>query len=124
MKVKIEVKSWNNYSPLPHTHTSGVGRGPIRLTLHQVQLFMDAKLFNGTFKYQKFLLSPRINLFGLHIIAWCPWQPIGHCTCSWVICKQTQDKHLRNAHTFIDFFSLPLNHGKTSCQLLAKQNGR
>ena len=38
---------------------------------------MDAKLFNGTSKYQKFLLSPKINLFGLHKIAWCPWQPIG-----------------------------------------------
>ena len=36
MKVKIEVKSWNNYPP-PPTHTpreGGGGRGLIRLTLH------------------------------------------------------------------------------------------
>ena len=72
----------------------------------QGQLFMDTKLFNGTTKYQKILLSPKINLLGLHRIACCPWQPIGHC--SWVICKQTQDWHLRAAHTFIDFLSLPL----------------
>ena len=72
---------------------------------------MDAKLFNGTTKYQKFLLSPKLNLFGLHKIACRPWQPIRHC--SWVICKQTQDWHLRAAHTFIDFFlSLPLIQGK------------
>ena len=58
MKEKVEVNSWNNYmySPLPHIHTSGGGggggRGLIRLTLHP--LFMDAKLFNGTTKYQQF----------------------------------------------------------------------
>ena len=55
----------------------------------QGQLLMCAKLFSGTTQYQKFLLSPKINLFGLHKIACSPWQPIGHC--SWVICKQTQD---------------------------------
>ena len=90
MKLKIEVKSWNNYSPpLPHTHTSGGGGGLFDLPCTQGQLFMDAKLFNGTSKYQKILMSPKINLFRLHKIAWCPWQPIGHC--SWVICKQIQD---------------------------------
>ena len=56
MKEKVEVNSWNNYmySPLPHKHTSGEGGGEglIRLTLHP--LFMDAKLFNGTTKYQQF----------------------------------------------------------------------
>ena len=72
MKVKIAVKSWNNY-PTP-THTPREGGGG---------LFMDAKLFNGTTKYQKFLLSPKINLFGLHKIVWCPWQLIRHC--NWVI---------------------------------------
>ena len=90
MKVKIEVKSWNNYSPLQHTHLGrGIG-GLFDLACTQGQLFMDAKLFNGTttLKYHKFLFSLKINLFGLHKIAWCPWQPIGHC--SWVICKQTQ----------------------------------
>ena len=72
MKVKIEVKSWNNYSPPSHTHISGGGRGLIRLTLHQGQLFIDAKLFNGTGRYQKFLLSPKkayldyIKLHGVH----------------------------------------------------------
>ena len=68
MKVKIEVKSWNNYSPphIPHTHTSGGGRGLFDLPCNQGKLFMDAKLFNGTTKYQTFILSPKINLFGLH----------------------------------------------------------
>ena len=33
MKVKIEVKSLNNYPPLPPTHTH-LGRGLLRLTLH------------------------------------------------------------------------------------------
>ena len=109
MKVKIEVKSWNDYPPTTHTHL-GRGRGLFDLLPTQGQLFMDAKLFNGTTKYQTFILSPKINLFGLHKIAWCPWQLIGHCC--WVICKQTQDWHLRAAHTFIDFFSLPLIQGK------------
>ena len=67
---------------------------------------MGAKLFSGTTQYVKLVLSPKINLFGLHKIASCPWQPIGHC--SWVICKQTQYQHLRAAHFFMDFFSLPL----------------
>ena len=89
MKVKIEVKSWNNYSPLHPTHTHTLGGGLFYLPCTQGQLFMDEKLFNGTTKYQKFLLSAKINLFGLHKIAWCPWQRIWHC--SWVICKQTQD---------------------------------
>ena len=88
MKVKIEVKSWNNYPT--HTHTSGGGGGGLfNLPCTQGQLFMDAKLFNGTTKYQTFILSRKINLFGLHKIVWWPLQPIGHC--SWVICKQTQD---------------------------------
>ena len=34
MKLKIEVRSWNNYSPPPPTHTLGRGGGLIRLTLH------------------------------------------------------------------------------------------
>ena len=57
MKVKIEVKSWNNYSP--HTHISGGvgGGGLFNLPCTQGQLFMDAKLFNGTTEYQKFLLA-------------------------------------------------------------------
>ena len=105
MKLKIEVRPWNNYLP-PHTHTSGRGGGLLDLPCTQGQLLTDAKLFSGTSQYQKFLLSPKINLFGLHKIAWCPWQPIGHC--SWVIYKQTQDRHLRATHSLMDFFSLPL----------------
>ena len=87
MKVKIEVKSWNNYPP-PHTPREGEG-GLFDLPCTQGQSFIGATLFNGTTKYQKFILSLKINLFGLHTIVWFPWQPIGHC--SWVICKQTQD---------------------------------
>ena len=67
---------------------------------------MGVKLFSGTTQNQKFLLSPKINLFGLHKIAWCPWQLIGHC--SWIICKQSQNPHLCATHSFIDFFSIPL----------------
>ena len=55
MKVKIEVKSWINYSS-PHTPREG-GGGLFDLPCIQGQLFMDAKLFNGTTKYQKFLFS-------------------------------------------------------------------
>ena len=61
---------------------------------------MGAKLFSGTTQYQKLLFSPKINLYELHKIAWCPWQPIEHC--SWAICKQSQDRF------FMDFYSLPL----------------
>ena len=61
----------------------------------QGQLLMDAKLFSETTKYLKFLLSLKINLFGLHKTAWCQWQPTGHCNL--VICKQTQDRHLHAA---------------------------
>ena len=89
MKLKIDIKSWNNYlSPPPYTHTPREG-GLLDFFCTKGQLLMDAKLFSGTTKYQKFLLSPTINLFELLKIAWYPWQPIGHC--SWVICKQTQD---------------------------------
>ena len=67
---------------------------------------MDAKLFNGTTKCKKNSYCFRKNLFGLHKIARCPWQHIGQC--SWVICKQAQDRHLRATPIFMDFFSLPL----------------
>ena len=81
MKVKVDVK----YGITIPRHTPREGGGGLfDLPCTQGQLFMDVKLFNGTTKYQKFL-SPKLNLFGLHKIAWCPWQPIRHC--SWVICK-------------------------------------
>ena len=70
MKVKIEVKSWHNYSPPPtHTHTPREGGGIFDLPCTQGQLFMEAKLLSRTSEYQKFLLSPKIILFGLHKIA-------------------------------------------------------
>ena len=66
---------------------------------------MDANLFSGTTKYQKSLFSHKINLFGLHKIAWCQWQPTGHY--SWVICKQTIDTFVPHILSWI-FFFLPL----------------
>ena len=92
--------------PPPHTHTHLSGGGLLELPCTQRKLLMGAKLFSGSTQYQKFFLSPKIDLFGLHKIAWYPWQPIGHC--SWVICKQTQGGHLRASHFFMDFFSLPV----------------
>ena len=56
MKVKIEVKSWNDYPPFPHTHTSGGGGVLFDSPCTQGQLFMDWKLFNGTTKYKKNLI--------------------------------------------------------------------
>ena len=119
MKVKIEVKSWNNFSPPPpHTHTSGGGGCLFDLPCTQGQLFMDAKLFNGTSQYQKFLLSPKINLFGLHKIAWCQWQPIGHCS------LQADPRLTLACCTYFHrFFLSSTKSRKTSCQLLVKQNG-
>ena len=80
MKLKIEVKLWNNYLSPPHTHL-GRGGGLLDLPCTQGQLLMGAKLISWTTKYPKFLLSPKINLFGLHKIAWYPWQLIGHRSC-------------------------------------------
>ena len=55
MKLKIEVKSWNNYPPPPHTHTHTPreGGGLLGLPCIQRQLLMDAKLFSGNTKCQK-----------------------------------------------------------------------
>ena len=61
------------FPPPPHKPREG-GGGLFDLPCTQGQLFMDGKLFNGTTKYQNFLLSLKLNLFGLHKIAWCPWQ--------------------------------------------------
>ena len=38
---------------------------------------MDVKLFNGTTKYQKLLLSPKINIFVLHKFHGVPGNPSG-----------------------------------------------
>ena len=53
MKVNIEVNH-RITTPRTHTHTSrGGGGGLFDLPCTQGQLFMDAKLFIGTTKYQK-----------------------------------------------------------------------
>ena len=89
----------------PYTHTPREGEVG-------GQLLMDAKRFRGTTKCQKNFVS-EINLFRLHKIAWCPWQPIGHC--SWVrsmspsfASRPTQDRHLCAVDSFVDFSLLPL----------------
>ena len=50
MKLKVEVRSWNNYSPLPPppTHTLGRGGGLLDLPCTQGQLRMGVKLFIGS----------------------------------------------------------------------------
>ena len=50
---KNEVKSWNNFSRMRNC---------------------SFRLLNV-----KKILSPKINLFGLHKVVGCPWQRIGHC---------------------------------------------
>ena len=97
MKLKIEVKAENNYLP-PHTHTQLGGGGLFDLLCTQGQLLMDWKLLNGATKYQKFLLFPKITYLDYIKIAWCPWQPIGHCS------KQGQDQYLLATPIFMDFF--------------------
>ena len=117
MKVKIEVKSWNNYPPYTHTSGGGVAYS----TYLAPKDNYSSKLFNGTTKYQTFILSPKINLFGLHKIAWCPWQPIGHCTGSFASRLKIDTCMLHILHRF---FLSSTNTRKTSCQLLAKQKCR
>ena len=51
-------------NPPPPTTTSGEGGGGVLdLPCTKGHLLKDAKLFCGTTKYQKFLLSLKINLF-------------------------------------------------------------
>ena len=103
MKLKIEVKSYNNYPP--HTHTSGGGGGLLDLPCTQGQLLMDAKLFNGTTKYQKLLLYSKVtyldyiklhgvqgNLSGIVAGSFASMPKIVTCV----------------PHLFSSFFSLPL----------------
>ena len=72
MKLKIKVRSWNNYLPPPHTHTSGGGLLDLPCTKDNYLWVRNCSVGPLT-KYQKFLLSPKINLFGLHKIAWRAW---------------------------------------------------
>ena len=116
MKLKIEVKSYNNYPP--HTHTSGRGGGLLDLPCTQGQLLMDAKLFNGTTKYQKLLLSPKITYLDYIKLHGVQGNPLGIVAGSFASIPKivTCVPHLFSCF----FFSSP-NSRKTTCQLLAKQ---
>ena len=48
MKLKIEVRSWNNYSPPPPTHTLGRRGCLLDLPSTQGQLLMGATLYSGS----------------------------------------------------------------------------
>ena len=83
---------------------------------------MDAKLFNGTTQYQKFLLSPKITYLDYMKLHGVQGNPSG--TVAWSFASRSKiDMHLRPAPIFMDFFS-STNSRKTTCQLLAKQNVR
>ena len=64
LKIEVKVKSWNNYPPSP--------RGLLDLPCIQRQLLLDAKLFSGTTKCQKDIVSEKkpsldnIKLHGVH----------------------------------------------------------
>ena len=104
MKVKIEANHGINN---PDTHTSGGGLFDLPCT--QGQLFMDAKLFNGTTKYHKFLLSPKINLFRLHKMHGVHGNPSGTVPGS----LQADPRLTLACCTYFHrFFSLPLIQGK------------
>ena len=82
---------------------------------------MDAKLFNGTTKYRKFLLYPKITYLdyikshGVH------GNPSGTVAGSFAS-RPKIDTCVPHLFSWI-FFS-PTNSRNTSCQVLAKQNGR
>ena len=115
MKLKTEAKSYNNYPP--HTHTSGGGL--LDLPCAQGQLLMDAKLFNGTTKYQKLLLSPKITYLDYIKLHGVQGNPLG------IVAGSFASRSSLACRTFfhVFFFSSP-NSRKTTCQLLAKQNVR
>ena len=70
---------------------------------------MDAKLFNGTTKYQKFLLSPKITYLDYIKLNGVHGNPSG--TVAWSFASRPKIDTCV-LHTFIDFFSLPQIQGK------------
>ena len=62
MKVKIEVKSWNYYSPPPHTHT--LGGGLFDLPCTQGQFLKDAKLFKVTLNTKNSYCLQKLTYLG------------------------------------------------------------
>ena len=82
---------------------------------------MDAKLFNGTTKYQIFLLSPKITYLDyikLHGVHGNPSDTVAGSFAS----RPKIDTCVPHLISWI--FLSSTNPRKTSCQLLAKQNGR
>ena len=123
IKLKIEVKSWNNDPPPPHTH---LGRGGGLLDLPWIQRQLRIQICSVGPLNGKKILSPKIKQFGLHKIAWGPWQPIGHC--SWVRSMSPSFESRPETDTcvpqiFRGFFPYSANSRKAKCQLMAKQNG-
>ena len=84
-------------------HTSGAG-GLLDLLCTKGRLLMDAKMFSGYTKYHKFLLSPKINLFGLHKIAWFHGNPSGTVAGSFA----SRPKIGSSAHSSLVFSTLKL----------------
>ena len=116
MKLKIDVKSWNNYPPT-HTHTSGEG-----LTLHPKTITNGCKIVQWDDKMQKKSCLDYIKLHGVH------GNPSGTISGSEAYPLRLQaDLKLtlacRHAHSFVDFFPSSTNSRKASCQLTGKQKG-
>ena len=51
------------FSPFPSTHTSSGDRGLLDLPCIKTQLLMDAKLFSGTTKCQKDIVSENTTVW-------------------------------------------------------------
>ena len=118
MKLKIEIRSWNDYlsPPPPHTHTH-----TYRLTLHPRTITYGAKLFSGTTQYQKFLLSPKKTCSDYIKLHCAHGNPSGTVAGSFASRLKT-DTCMPHILSWIFFSSTNLR--KVSCQLLAKQHGR
>ena len=82
---------------------------------------MDAKSFNGTTKYQKFLLSPKITYLDYIKLHYVHGNPLG--TVAGFL--QAGARSTLACHTYFHGYFLPSTNSRiTSCQLLAKQKGR
>ena len=119
MKLKIEVSSWNNYPPLPHTHTSGSGGGGlIRLTRNNYSWVRNCSV--GPLNTKKSCCLRKINLFGLHKTALCPGNLSG--TLAGIFASRPKI-YTCVPHLLLWIFLSSTKSRKASCQLLAKQNG-